>query len=143
MESNRKTAREILSEMRVDPVRSLGEIAQTGSVDTEVIDEAIESCENELIRAEMMKVKNDAKKIQITVLKELSSICQKEDDQSIKLMDHGLRQEEFAWKRENVGKNVDANQQIVYSTPNYRREIGEDGKVKLIREEVNLNIEAE
>lgn len=132
-------------ELGVDPVRDLAQIAKNSSNEYDKLVELANDTTDPEIQAEMLKVVNDAKKIQIRTLRELSSICEKEDDQAIKLMDHGLKREEFEHKKEKFEQQSQdtGERQIVYAAPVYKRIEGKDGKVKLIREEVMVEQSAE
>ena len=131
--------------MKLNPVVDLAEIAQKSKDDYESIVESAESVQNDMIRAEMLKVCNDSKKLHIQTLKELSSICAKEDDQAIKLADHAMRKDELEWKKSRADRDSDKDKekQIIYSTPVYKKIIGPDGKTKLVKEDSEILLEGE
>ena len=97
-----------------------------------------------MVRAEMLKVCNDSKKLHITTLKELSSIMAKEDDQAIKIADHEMRQDELRWKKEKASRDDNPNEKsIVYSAPVYKKISTGDGKFKLIKQDNEVVLEGE
>jgi hypothetical protein len=131
----RKSAREILTSLNLDPIKDLVEIARQSRTDYDRIVKATEAITNDLVRAEMMKVGNDSKKLHMQTLKELNSICAKEDDQGIKLLDHSLRREELEWKRakaEKEDKTLVKDHKIVYMPANLEVRKLPDGREVMV-----------
>lgn len=126
----RKLARELLRELGVDPIRDLAQIVKQGSQDLKKLTKVANSFTDPECQIEALKVVNSAKQLQVKTLRDLSSICEKEDDQLIKLKDHDLRKKDFDYKKERDKKQLDngGERQIIYVPADLKVKKLEDGR---------------
>lgn len=122
MSKEKKTLsiRELLIKKGFDPAADMIDLALTLKEDKDYIREKLEEIGNDALKADMLVKSIDLDKVRLSTLKALSDAKQKEDDQAIKLAQGG---------GDNSGKKIE------YIIPKYKEITGEDGRVKLVKED--------
>lgn len=124
--------------MNLEPVKELALIVQKNKQHLDAIIETAKKAPNGIIKAELLKVANDTSKNTTRDLKNLVDICQKEDDQTIKLAELKIKKADFKLKKDIATGDQD-EKELTFTGPTFTEVKDKDGKIKLIK---NQNTDA-